>query len=159
MASSYPYPHKYTNITSLSLFLVAFIVLGIAGNRSADWPPQRFFEVFDVPSAIAVCRDKFSINEEHVLAFENAPNIVEAPNDRKLQCYMHCMLSGMGLMEGTTLNFRKLIHMVDELSPTQQQRFFSLGKGCVPQSTDPCQKAFDLMSCWKRNSNEDFFLF
>lgn len=147
-------------LTAAALLILLTALRPIAANRSANWPPQKFLEVFNVPSAVAMCRDKFPINEAIVLAFENAASVEEASGaDRDLKCYMLCVLTQMGLMRDGTMTYRKLIHTIDELPPTVQERFFNMGKNCYTREEDACDRAYHMLACWKRNSPDDFFLF
>lgn len=109
--------------------------------------------------AAAMCREKIGIDEASVLAFEEAPSVEEASSERILKCYMHCWMVEIGLMRETDMLYRKFLHSIDELPKGLYTRFLKLGYNCYSNSTDGCEKAYLMLSCWKQNSPEDFFIY
>lgn len=140
--------------------LIVIVCLAIAMARKSDnWPPQKVVDTFDMAGAGRVCRERIGVNEMLIAAFEEAPTVDQVPDDRELKCYMQCWLAEMGLMRDNDMLWRRILHLMDDLPLSQQQRYFKMGRNCASREQDACEKAFIILSCFRRNSNDDFFIF
>lgn len=142
-----------------ALLILVILIVSAMAYKSANWPPHKVVETFDMDGAGKVCRERIGINETLVMAFEEAPTVDEAPDDRLLKCYMQCWLSEMGLMRDNYMLWRRILHLMDDLPMSMQQRYFKMGRNCASREQDACEKAYIILSCFKRNSNDDFFIF
>lgn len=140
--------------------LIFIVCLAIAMARKSDnWPPKKVVDTFDMTGAGRICRERIGVNETLIAAFEEAPTVDQAPDDRELKCYMQCWLTEMGFMRDSDMLWRRILHLMDDLPLSQQQRYFKMGRNCASREHDACEKAFIVLSCFKRNSNDDFFIF
>nr|QYL00045.1 OBP20 [Eupeodes corollae] len=89
------------------------------------------------------CQKEIGVDEA-LIAQSNNGNL---PNDRKLQCYIHCLFQKTGLIDEN--NIIHLEHMI-EILPTEMQEIIErLISSCgTKHGADPCETAYLTVKCY-----------